>query len=146
MGLFVIISVLLLIWISVAFLLQWGYNLRYTNHEKFTSIEKFIYKLFNNSTNWCGGIIFAIIAIIAWICIVFGIFVQRERSYDEKIQNHYALKSLVESGTISEFEKIKIYEQIHSNNKTINQHRTWVGNWWTGKCYSQRIADLEWIN
>lgn len=86
------------------------------------------------------GIVFALGIIIASINL--------NRSFEKNISDYNALKELIEnqrSENMSEFERVQIVKTIHENNRIINEHRMFHGNFWTGIWYSEKIGNLEYL-
>lgn len=91
------------------------------------------------------GLFMAIIGgIIAFSC--FATLVTINKDFEKKIEDYHALKELIEyqrSADLSEFERMKLIEMIHENNKVINKHKVYHDNIWVGLWNSKEIGELE---
>lgn len=123
MGLIIISGVLMIIFIAICFIID-DYHI--------------------NAQMFCGIISF--LSTMIFIVSLCGT-INLQRRFDKNIANYNSIKEVIEynRSEMSEFERVQLIEEIQETNKTINEHRYYYDNFWTGIYYSKEIGDLKYL-
>lgn len=101
-------------------------------------------------TDYSGGRFFSIVAglsIVVIICLILTL-IDIDRQFNEIVNKHEALSELIENSrenNTNSFETIKAIDNMTEMNNIISNHKAYIGSFWTGAWYSDKVANLPYL-